>query len=141
MNNKLQISTFILLFSLLILSSCIQDKGPIIPEIEVSTVSFENDIQPIFDANCIVCHSTALSQYNGYLDLSENISYTSLIEIVSAGYDPAIRVIAGDYENSVLWGKINESDDFGATMPLGEELSATATETIRVWIDEGALNN
>ena len=141
MNYKLKNSLLTILISLLICSSCTQDKGPIEPIITIATVSFENDIQPIFDANCTVCHSTALSQYNGYLDLSENNSYTDLVGVISNGYDPVIRVVSGDYENSVLWGKINESDDFGATMPLGGVLSATEIEIIKVWIVEGALEN
>ncbi len=141
MNNKYISSLLAILFSLLTFSSCTQDKGPIAPVISIATVSFQNDVQPIFDANCTVCHSTALSQYNAYLDLSENNSYTDLVGVISNGYDPVIRVVTGDYENSVLWGKINESDDFGATMPLGGELSATEIEIIKIWIAEGALEN
>jgi len=117
------------------------DKGPIEPEITPVTLSFSEDIQPIFNSNCTVCHDTEHAEYNGYLDLSEANSYMQLVEVVSSAYAPNLRVKISDSEASVLWQKINHSDLYGPNMPLGGELSTSDQERIKVWIDEGALDN
>ena len=131
-----------LLISALFFTSCTKDKGPIIPELNISTVSFATDVQPIFDANCTVCHNTAASVSNGNLDLSEGNSYTELVNVVADAYAPNILVLPADSEASILVSKTNESGDFGDNMPLGPTaLSATDQEIIRVWIAEGALDN
>ena len=121
--------------------SCTKDVGPIEPEQIITTVSFENDVQAIFTTNCVSCHNTANSQYYGYLDLSVNNSYSELVSVVSNGYAPNVRVTSGDAENSVLWKKINNSLTYGSNMPLGGTLTSQEIETIKVWIDEGALDN
>jgi hypothetical protein len=133
--------SFILIIISLSLLSCTKDKGPIEPDVNVTTVSFINDIQPIFNADCIACHNTANNQFYGYLDLSEGNSYNDLISVVSNGYAPEKRVVINDSDASVLWQKVNNSSLYGSNMPLGGSLSNTDIEKIRVWIDEGAQNN
>jgi len=133
--------SFILIIISLSLLSCTKDKGPIEPDVNVTTVSFINDIQPIFNADCIACHNTANNQFYGYLDLSEGNSYNDLISVVSNGYAPEKRVVINDSDASVLWQKVNNSLLYGSNMPLGGSLSNTDIEKIRVWIDEGAQNN
>ncbi len=123
------------------LQSCTKDKGPIEPEVILTTVSFSMDVQPIFDTNCISCHNTANSQYYGYLDLSTGYAYSSLVAVVSNGYSPNLRVSSGDAENSVLWQKVNNSQLFGSNMPLGGTITNAEIETIKVWINEGAIEN
>jgi len=132
----------LILVSALVFASCTQDKGPIEPEVVLSTVSFQNDVQPIFDAACVSCHKTELAQNFGNLDLSVGNSYADLVAVVSDGFSPAIRVVAEDYQASVLWDKVNESEAYGSNMPLGAAaLSQTEQATIKVWIAEGALDN
>jgi hypothetical protein len=51
-----------------------------------------NDIQPIFDSNCVSCHDNA-----GVFDLStSSLSATSLIQTQSSGCPQYLRVTAGD---------------------------------------------
>lgn len=121
--------------------SCTKDIGPYEPEVVLTTVSFSTDIQPIFDTNCISCHNTANNQFYAYLDLSNGVSYADLVNVTSNGYAPNKRVVTGDAAASVLWGKVNNSLAFGSNMPLGGELSSAEKELIRVWINEGALDN
>lgn len=89
------------------------------PEIEEG-VSFSTEVQPIFDATCVTCHSGNLNP-----DLRPENSYNSL---VNGGY-----VDTNDPENSVIYIKLRGTHDSRASEE--EKL------TILQWITEGALNN
>lgn len=122
--------------------SCTKDQGPVEPEIVITTVSFSDDVQPIFDANCSVCHTLDQEDYNGGLNLDADKAYNELVDIITVGYAPDKRVVVEDPTNSILWQKINNSMLFGANMPLGSNpLSQQDQDIIKVWIEEGALNN
>ena len=82
--------------------------------------SFANDIQPIFNDNCVSCHAG-----NKAPDLREGKSYNALTK--------------GNYvtppgETSVLY-----------VVMTGSDHSARSTDTdklkVKYWIDQGALNN
>ncbi|NPA43417.1 MAG: hypothetical protein GXO27_05275 [Chlorobi bacterium] len=116
--------------------ACYKDVGPVEPELETDTeVSFSNDVQPIFNAYCIACHPSS-----GNLDLREGRSYSQLVNVPASGY-PAIRVVPGDPEASVLYKKIDGSGAYGANMPTGGQLPSTDVQKIRLWIEQGAKNN
>ena len=66
-------------------------------------IDYETQIQPIFDNSCMPCHAGG-SPSSG-LDLS---SY----ENVMSGSNSGPVVIAGDYENSILWQEVQSSWDF-----------------------------
>ena len=132
----------LILITVLFFGSCAKQQGPVVPEIDPTTVSYAEDVQPIFDAYCISCHKAATEQYYGNLNLESGASYQDLVDVVSDGYNPQKRVTPEAVDNSVLWIKINESGALGSNMPLGAEaLSATQQELIKIWIQEGALNN
>ena len=122
--------------------SCTKQQGPIEPIIVVTTVSYANDIQPIFDTNCILCHKEVLESSFGDLNLEADKSYEELINI-DAEYDSSVkRVVPEDAVQSILWQKINNSETYGDNMPLGSSaLSQNDQNLIKVWIEEGALNN
>ncbi len=124
-----------LIFVVFLTNSCTKDEGPVLPEVEINEVSFSNDIQPIFDNNCISCHPSS-----GNLDLTAGNSYNQLVNINASGYT-AIRVIPNEPENSVLYKKIDGSGTYGSNMPLGGSLNANEVELIRLWIEQGAKNN
>ncbi|MBI2486081.1 MAG: hypothetical protein HYW01_03805 [Deltaproteobacteria bacterium] len=57
-------------------------------------VRFSEDIQPIFNANCIRCHSGASAPLG--LDLSEGLSFSNLVNQPSVEFVSHMRVKPGD---------------------------------------------
>uniref|UniRef100_UPI0040488350 hypothetical protein n=1 Tax=Mariniflexile sp. TaxID=1979402 RepID=UPI0040488350 len=113
-------------FSLtLFLSSCYNDE---IKDAVSENVSFANDIQPIFNANCVSCHpSDALP------DLSPGNSYTSLLSMEG--------IVPGDADGSELMEMLNFDPEADNPMPPGGAMSSKNINLIRDWINQGALNN
>jgi hypothetical protein len=98
-----------------------------------TTVSWDKDVRPIFAAKC-TCHAYGDSRY-GYLSL---VNYPSNYSFPT----PNVVVKPFDLINSVLYGKITNSGQFGPLMPQGGPLlPAHDTDLIRTWITEGASNN
>ena len=81
-------------------------------------ISFSNDVQVIFNANCIGCHNN-----NQDPDLREGNSYNALVP----NY-----VTAEDADNSAIYNKV-----------LGGHgnLNTTQLQTLKGWINQGAENN
>jgi len=128
---------FLVIILIYSLSGCYKDIGPIEDNNNPANenVSFANDVQPIFEQSCISCHPNS-----GNLDLTNDNAYNQLVNVNASGYN-AKRVVPGDAENSVLYKKIDDSGVYGSNMPLGSSLSSTQINTIKQWINEGALNN
>jgi hypothetical protein len=107
-----------------------------------ATVSFARDIQPIFDGHCIGCHRP-LGEAD--LDLRASVSYDNLVNRPSRNYPPALRVVPGDPTNSVMFGKVSDSGQFGGPMPQpgggSPPVPPEGIEKIRTWILEGAPEN
>lgn len=103
-----------------------------------STVSYSQDIQPIFNNNCIGCHPG-----NGDLSLEASDSYGNLVGVTSFSYAPLKRVVPSKPDSSVLYQKIraNPTMDVGQRMPQGGALSGDQIEAIKTWIAEGAPDN
>jgi hypothetical protein len=103
-------------------------------------VSFAADVQPIFTANCVPCHTT-VAQSAG-LDLSAGNSYAELVN-VTAAEAALMRVLPGDPANSYLYRKItNAPGIIGQPMPFGAfPMPQAQIDTIGAWILQGALNN
>jgi hypothetical protein len=99
-------------------------------------VSYRDDVQPIWNANCAGCHGA-----EGGLTLAGGNSRAALVGVVSVGYAPEVRVVAGDPERSVLYQKLLGNPDFDQRMPAGGALGDGDLETIRAWIAEGAAEN
>jgi len=88
--------------------------------------SFETDIQPIFAANCQMCHSGA--QAAGGVDLT---SYSAVL----IGGAKGVVVVKGAAEKSILFNKISSR-----TMPppkVGKPLTEQQITAIQKWIDDG----
>jgi hypothetical protein len=103
------------------ITSC--EKYKILPfSIDQSvTLSFENDIQPIFiNDNCINCHNGSRSP-----DLREGHSYNSL---TTGGY------VNAPGETSRIFIRMNSSDHLSRSSEIDRQKVLT-------WIDQGALNN
>lgn len=115
-------------------ASVLQDPTPD-PE---PTVSFSADVQPIFDARCVVCHD---SDGPSGMTLLSGVSHGELVGVTATGY-AALRIAPGEPESSVLYNKITDSGLYGGIMPAaGPALTAEQIAVIAAWIEEGALDN
>jgi hypothetical protein len=92
------------------------------------TVSFALDVLPLFQQDCILCHGGA-----GGLDLDS-------FEGLMAGGVSGPAVLPGDAANSFLVKRLE-----GTVLPRmpvdAPPLTPGEIETVRQWIDEGALDN
>lgn len=113
------------------------------------TVSFANDIQPIFDNRCIGCHNSTLPAAG--MDLTADNSYANLVDQPTSDgcmstVPDSVRVVAFDPASSMLWLKTRPDDArCGAPMPRGTEglgiIAPDEFALIETWISQGALNN
>lgn len=110
------------------------------------TVSFANDVSPIFAQKCATtgCHTGALP--DGGLDLDALDAHEETVGTATQGCSgDRVRVIAGDPAESYLWDKINGTDLCGTSkkMPPATKPQLTDEEkrTITSWICGGALND
>ena len=88
----------------------------------VAEVSFAGDIQPIFAASCMPCHSGAADAKSKY-DLSK--------------YDGVMtRVVAGQPDSSLLYTTLA-----AGKMPPAGKLDEAKLSLIQRWITEGARIN
>ncbi len=97
-------------------------------------VDFENQIQPIFNANCIGCHGE--NNPPAGLSLVDGKSYDNLVGVTSTNYGPALRVKPGFPDSSVLYHKITYSGAYGGGMPPGDRLDQESIDLIKKWIEE-----
>ena len=96
-----------------------------------SQVNYESQIQPIFNNNCIFCHQ------NGG---SATLNLATYSGVMSGGWSgPAI--IAGDYQNSLLYQRIIQPTGTDGSMPPNDPLSQAQIDLIAQWIEEGAGNS
>ncbi|MGP8216306.1 MAG: c-type cytochrome domain-containing protein [Bacteroidia bacterium] len=130
---------------LLLYSSCEKDKGPIVVIPNTPTVvSFSSTIQPIFNTNCVTCHSGPTAQ--GGLDLSTGNAYNYLVNVTSndngGSYNNDTLVVPGSPTRSVLWNKVDNTGVNGGIMPPKPAvLPSYDINYIKEWIQQGAKNN
>jgi mono/diheme cytochrome c family protein len=115
---------------IIVLASC-SDKG-VEPTVEPGPtfISYADDIQPIFNANCSGCHAGG---NQGGLTLD---NYASLIQ----GGNSGAVIVAGDPDGSLLIQRLEGT--VTPQMPLGQTpLPSSQIQTIRDWIENGAEDN
>jgi hypothetical protein len=94
------------------------------------SVSFANEVQPIFNTKCTTCHPSSYPQ----LDLRAGRAYAELLRVPAATNLAFQRVLPGRPELSYL---LTHPPD-----PLLRELvTDKERETIRRWILEGAVDD
>jgi len=101
-------------------------------------VDYETQIQPIWDNNCTSCHSGASP--SGQLDLGTG-SWNNLVNVTSANYSPALRVVPYEPNNSVLYHKVFYTNQSGNGMPpssAGGQLPLSERQLVEQWINDGA---
>jgi hypothetical protein len=96
---------------------------------DTTTISFSQDIQPIFNASCATagCHVAGGRAPN----LSQGVAYQSLMD--------ESLVVASDPTNSelMMWLTGKKSP----VMPLGSGPDPDINAKVYAWILQGALNN
>lgn len=113
-------------------------------------VSFQLNVFPILSQHCATagCHVAGNPPF-GLVLTPRSIAYGNLL--LSSGEVPASkRVLAGDSANSYLFKKLNGPPPAPPAPPVGElmppavandVLTANERNTIKSWIDQGALSN
>jgi cytochrome c553 len=99
------------------------------------TLTYQANIKPIMEANCVSCH---VPGSNGY-EMSGLLldSYESLMKGTKFG--PVI--VPGSSVSSTLYRLVAGQADPSIRMPHGEaEMSDEDVATIAAWIDQGAKN-
>ena len=110
-------------------TSCYYDELPAVPLPE--NVSYQKNIQPLFNKNCIGCHKPGATAP----DLTSANSYLSLVTVVNG----EAFVIPSDAQNSILYKVMTGNG--ALVMPANGALSASKQALVEKWINDGALNN
>lgn len=121
------------LFGIFGIASCSKDEGPLIiidPTVPIDSVKFGSQIQPIFDNHCTSCHNVTHNKLN----LETCCSYD---QIFLTGFS-APYVNTSNPTSSLLHTYL-----LGVPMlmpPMGA-ISDPEIELVRLWIEQGAVNN
>jgi uncharacterized membrane protein len=118
----------LVIFSLYFISGCATQR----------VVSFQNDIDPMLKDKCLQCHKPPNG--DGYIQTGLSMeSYETLMKGTIFG----TVIISGDSKRSVInkltEGRAGES----MRMPHGDakKLTAEEIELLRLWVNQGAVNN
>lgn len=111
---------------------------------EVRTISYSQDIQPIWNQYCTGCHSASLQL--GNLNLEPGASHAQLVNVPSACNPNLRRVDPGNTQGSNLWLTLaNDPRNCGGAMPQGTQglavIDPPAFQRVEAWIQQGAPNN
>ena len=139
---KLIYLSAIVLFSFILFSACDEDN-PTAPE--ESNVSTPNPTLSSIQANVLTpgcalvnCHGNSGTQAN--LNLTNGQSFANLVGVDSQLFPPSKRVAPGDGANSILVRILK--GEVSPRMPQDRAaLSNTIIDSIKKWIDNGAMNN
>lgn len=121
-------NTAILILAAMVSSGCVKEQR---------RISFQQDVKPILDANCRACHSAP--DGTGYLQTGFCLaSYDDLMK--GTFYGPVI--VAGDSRHSIFNMLVEGRADPSMRMPHDlSALDSLEIETLRLWVEQGALDN
>jgi hypothetical protein len=118
------------------------------PDLKPTFSSIQSEIFNKTDASgrlaCTNCHNPGGSRFTAGLDLTASVSYANLVGVASTNHPGAVRVVAGDPENSYIIHKLEGRTDIaGVRMPRGNGpfLTAGQMTVIKRWIALGARND
>jgi hypothetical protein len=105
-------------------------------------VSFDQDVLPILNSYCVMCHLPGGAQ--GELSLYPD-AWSELVGTASK-QSPLLRVEPGSPDRSYLYIKLIDSGDSvggsGQLMPVQQPpLEQDQIEIVRLWIEQGAEQN
>ncbi len=114
--------------SALVIAGCGPSSEPV--------VSFGTDVKPLLDRYCLECHKTDTDGY-----AASGFSVETYADVMK-GTRFGPTVIAGDAFNSNLMILIEGRASPAIAMPHdGTRVYTAHVETLRTWIDKGALDN
>ncbi len=109
------------------------------------TVSYADDVKPIFDRYCVSCHAGTgeganVSEYlmTSYDEVMKGTKYGQVVVAGSRMSSSLYLVVAGKTAPEI---RMPPHNDESFAQGRGVMLSADAIETIGLWIDQGAKNN
>jgi mono/diheme cytochrome c family protein len=104
------------------------------PTVDLANVSFQNNVEPIFQQHCIQCHGG--EQPEGGQRKEEGLSLLSVEEVLAGSWNGSV-VEPGDVAGSYLIDQV-----VSGRMPKeGERLNEAEIEVISAWIEAGAPDN
>ena len=123
-----QIDARAIVAMLLLVSGCVKEE----PQ-----VSFRRDVQPVLRSNCIECHTPP----NGEGYLKTGLSMATYGDLMHGTiYGPVI--VPGNSRHSILNMLVEGRADPSMRMPHGRKtLGANEVEILRLWVEQGALDN
>lgn len=125
---KKSIITLSIFLFVFILTSCSSTQSGNSITATPGTVSYSQDVAPIFDSRCAKCHGS--SKQDGQLDLS---SFNSLM----AGGKTGQVIIPGNADGSKLILMVSS----GKMPKKGAKLSKEQIQLLKDWVNAGAENN
>lgn len=103
-------------------------ESPTSAPVAATTVSFANDILPIFESRCVNCHGGDRTE--------EGLSLKTYADTMKGSKDGAV-IVPGDADHSKLAELV-----ITQKMPKrGPKLTPTQIQLIVDWINQGALDN
>jgi hypothetical protein len=125
---KKSIDTLAIGIIVLLLSGCVSEE---------SRISYRVNVQPILRSHCIECHSPPNGE--GYVKTGLSLaSYDDLMH--GTMYGPVIE--RGDSQHSILNMLVEGRAGPSMRMPHGRTpLNTGEIEILRLWVEQGALNN
>ncbi len=101
-----------------------------------SAVSFQNDVMPILEKNCLECHAEGAK---GEMETDLGM-YSYEVLMKGTKYGPV--VVPGSSLTSVLNQVVEGRVDKSIQMPHGRtQLYEDDVMTLKTWVDQGAKNN
>lgn len=117
------------------------------PNLEPTFAAIQRDVFEAADSSgrraCIACHTDVGRTPAGGLNLTRDVAYGQIVNVVSGRKAGAIRIVPRDPDGSYLVQKLEgRSDILGVRMPInGPYLSAGQILILRRWVEEGAQRN
>ena len=106
--------------------------------------TWTNVYAKVLSVSCTSCHGAI--HETGLVLGTKATAYASLVAVKANGAQckngTRTRVVANDAEASLLWTKINGTQDCGDKMPLGgTKLSQAKIDLVKAWIEAGAKDD
>lgn len=109
------------------------------PKPSITLTTFSEIQTKVFNVSCASsgCHGGANIQ--GGINLTSGVSYSQLVNVNSLENPSLKRVLPGSSAQSFLIRKLEGTGT--SIMPPSGKLSQATIDSIKAWIDRGALNN
>jgi hypothetical protein len=130
----------VVVLGVLVWIACSDSGNPVAPPVGPSTVpdsvSFKNHVQPIFTARCAVSGCHVAPNPPAGLVLKAGSAYANIVNVPAQNFS-GLRVAPNDPSQSVLYLLVES----GQMPARGSRLTTVQVQTIKRWIEQGALDN